>query len=463
MARDKKVPGEFPHQEIKAALGDISTLKSLLENREYDQLARLLKLDAAESDESPIASSLILAARQLCQVCIDYQEQKTHFQQLQETAVTREKEMRTILQTMLILLEKAADDQVIGPLVSEGIEAAVLEEDVGQPGFWRRVQALLGLAPAEAEKPKLPAVVTTEEEVEQATSSVISLEEERSTILSASFTSEPTPQELSLQLESSAAVPAEEAGPRSASLVIYCLGPFRIYQINELITEWDGWMGQKILKYLVAQRGKPVPKEVLMELMWADVGQEAQRRNLHQAIYSLRQTLRRREPNLQQILFQNDNYLLNPATDVWIDFIEFETYAHSGQRLEAAGETEKAFKQYGMAEGLYQGAFLEEDLYEEWTKSQRDYLHNLYLEIANRLSEYFLNRSDNVSAIALCQKVLGQDPYFEAAHRHLMICYCEQGLRHLAVRQYQILVELLATELGLEPDPETTALYQKIT
>ena len=135
----------------------------------------------------------------------------------------------------------------------------------------------------------------------------------------------------------------------------------------------------------------------------------------------------------------------------------------NGQRLEAAGETEKAFGLYGVAEGLYQGTFLEEDLYEEWTNTQRDYLHNLYLEITDRLSEHFLNRRDNVAAIALCQKALRHDPCYEAAHRRLMLCYCAQGLRHLAVRQYQICVDLLATELGLEPDSETTALYKKIT
>ena len=68
-----------------------------------------------------------------------------------------------------------------------------------------------------------------------------------------------------------------------------------------------------------------------------------------------------------------------------------------------------------------------------------------------------------VAAIALCQKALGHDPCYEAAHRRLMKCYNAQGLRHLAVRQYQICVDLLATELGLEPDPETTAMHQHIT
>ena len=256
----------------------------------------------------------------------------------------------------------------------------------------------------------------------------------------------------------------DEAGStESASLVIYCLGPFRVYQNNELITEWNGFMGQKILKYMVAQRVKPVPKEVLMDVMWADVGQEAARRNLHQAIYSLRQTLRRREPNLQHILFENDRYLLNPAIDFWIDFLQFEKYAQDGQRLEAAGVTEKAFDLYGIAEGLYQGTFLEEDLYEEWANSQRDHLLNLYLEITDRLSEHFRILRNNVAAISLCQKVLRHEPCFEPAHRRLMQCYVAQGQRYLAMRQYQTCVQVMMDELNLNPSEETETLFQRIT
>ena len=200
-----------------------------------------------------------------------------------------------------------------------------------------------------------------------------------------------------------------------------------------------------------------------MDVMWADVGQEAARRNLHQAIYSLRQTLRRREPNLQHILFENDHYLLNPGTGLWIDFLQFEKNAHYGRRLDAAGEAEKALDAYGVAEGLYQGTFLEEDLYEEWTSSQRDYLLNLYLEISDRLSGYFQNRRNHVAAIALCQKALRHDPCFEAAHRHLMQCYFAQGQRHLAMRQYQTCVQVMKEELDLNPTAETAALLQRIT
>jgi hypothetical protein len=43
----------------------------------------------------------------------------------------------------------------------------------------------------------------------------------------------------------------------------------------------------------------------------------------------------------------------------------------------------------------------------------------------------------------------------------LMACYMGQGLRHLAVRQFQICVNALKTELGLAPSEDLEAFYRR--
>jgi two-component SAPR family response regulator len=131
--------------------------------------------------------------------------------------------------------------------------------------------------------------------------------------------------------------------------------------------------------------------------------------------------------------------------------------------LEAAGRLEEAMAEYGVAEGLYQGDFLEEDLYEDWPRVQREHMRNTYLDIVDRLSEYYEGRGEYTTAVALCQKVLAQDNCSEEAHHRLMLCYMAQGQRHLAVRQYQACVEALKQELNLTPSEETVTLYRHIT
>jgi two-component SAPR family response regulator len=85
-----------------------------------------------------------------------------------------------------------------------------------------------------------------------------------------------------------------------------------VYQNDQLIADWIGLKGQCVLKYLVAHRGRPIAKDILMDVLWPDADSDAARRNLHQAVYCLRQTLRRGHPDFEHIQFENDCYLLNP-------------------------------------------------------------------------------------------------------------------------------------------------------
>ena len=259
---------------------------------------------------------------------------------------------------------------------------------------------------------------------------------------------------------------AEPIAPRAQTaytLVIYGFGPLRVYQHDQLIEEWNGLKGQAVLKYLLTRRGTTISKDVLMDLFWPDAEPEAARRNLHQAIYSLRQTLRRGDPDVQYIQFENNQYLLNPALSVWIDFEEFESHTQNGRRFLAAGQFAEAMQAYDAAEQLYQGDFLADDVYEDWPRAQRERLRTTYLELANQLSEYQLQQGAYAPASVLCRKLLTFDNCFEEAHRRLMRIYLAQGQRHLAIRQYQTCVQALTEELDVPPSAETVALYEQIT
>jgi DNA-binding SARP family transcriptional activator len=255
----------------------------------------------------------------------------------------------------------------------------------------------------------------------------------------------------------------EKSGQGPLSLVVYFLGIFRVYQNEREITEWHSLKGRDILKYLLSRPGTPVIKDVLMDIFWPDVDPKAARRNLHQAIYSLRQSLRGEQPGFHHIWFENDCYFLNPQMNIWLDFREFENYIQVGRRLDTSGQLEDALAQYGMAEGLYQGDFLEEDLYEDWPMVQREQLLNLYLSTADKMGDYYLQNRQYAAAVSVCQKVLAKDRCYEAAHRRLMQCYLAQGQRHLAIRQYQTCLRSLKEELDIKPSEEIVELYLRIS
>jgi DNA-binding SARP family transcriptional activator len=220
--------------------------------------------------------------------------------------------------------------------------------------------------------------------------------------------------------------------------------------------------GKSILKYLLLHHSKPVPKEVLMECFWPESDQELARNNLNVAIYNLRQTLRKTDPDISYILFKDDCYLFNPEIQLWLDFEVFEKHYQKGKQFEATGHNADAQREFSAAESLYQGELFESDRYEDWPASTRQHLQAAYLYILDRLSQQFLDSGNYTTCEALCQKMLLVDSCREDAHRRLMQCYIRQGHQHLALRQYYLCVEAHKKELDTTPSPETIALFETI-
>ncbi|MCG3143439.1 MAG: hypothetical protein HONDAALG_00787 [Gammaproteobacteria bacterium] len=247
-----------------------------------------------------------------------------------------------------------------------------------------------------------------------------------------------------------------------ASLGVYCLGSFRVFHNGVLIEEWSSLKGLAILKYLVVHHGRRVNRETLMDVFWPEADAVAARRSLHQAIYSLRKALREHGGDRQYILSHENYYELNPAVALWVDAEEFESHLRNARRCESAARLEEAMQEYGVAESLYQGRFMEDDLYADWAESQRQYLEQAYLEVASHLGALYFERGAPTAAVTLCQKVLSVDPCYENAHRQLMQCYLAQGQRYLAVRQFHLCDAALRSRSGLTPSEETIALYRRI-
>jgi DNA-binding SARP family transcriptional activator len=252
-----------------------------------------------------------------------------------------------------------------------------------------------------------------------------------------------------------------QLSPISEVFSVTCLGSFRMFYNEQPVNGWNGQKGLMILKYLVARHDQPVPKEQLMDVLWPDADPDAARRNLHQAVYSLRQTLKHCCPELQLICFQNERYSLNPDLPIWFDFLEFERHAEEGRRLEQNGSLEAAIQAFGIADALYQGHFLQEEAHNTWAQLQRDQLRDSFLDVANRLGRHYLEREQFAAVVSICQKTLSKDACNEEAHLQLMRCYFRQGYRHLAIAQYQSCIEVLREELGIAPSEKLSQFFHE--
>jgi DNA-binding SARP family transcriptional activator len=402
----------------------------LAEDRRHLDVSHASQLDvvlsqeqaAAEKSSNLLLASILAIARHLNQTCGQYEAEAQAHQDAYADVMRRLAMLQQQRQFFLTLAQEYRDSgtlERIGKMDSSvaGDLGLLLQKQKSLPekNLWRRLQDLVRLPPVPVPPPP--------------------------------------------------GLPAEEkvGGEKRPFLTIYTLGQFQVYLDDNLIKNWPGAKTLTIFKFLAARRGTPVLKDILMDTFWPDTNLDATRRNLHQAIYTLRQTLRQDSTSFQHILFENDSYRFNPELNLWLDFAEFEKHVRAGQYKEALGKAEEAANEYSRAESLYQGDFLAENPYDDWPLPQREQLRNAYIDIATRLSNYYIQRKQFGSATKLNQKILQQDPYHEEAHCQLMRCYEAQGLRHLAIRQYHILVAALEEELGLSPSPKTNALFQPLS
>src|SRR5262249_22586642 len=143
--------------------------------------------------------------------------------------------------------------------------------------------------------------------------------------------------------------------------------------------------------------------------------------------------------------------------DAWVDVREFERLARSAELAELARAAE-----------LYSGEFLAGfslpgcEAFEEWLLLRREQLHQLALGTLARLAELHERAGDYAALCACARQQLALEPWEEAAHRQLMCGLALAGARSAALTQYERRRELLANELGVEPDVETRALYERI-
>ena len=199
-----------------------------------------------------------------------------------------------------------------------------------------------------------------------------------------------------------------------------------------------------------------------MDAFWPNSSHEAARNCLNVAVHGLRRALRA-AVDVPVVVQVRGTYLLHPNIWLWLDVEEFEHHVARGRELEESdGDPTRATAELDLAASLYQGDFLADHPYEEWSVLNRERLRLAYLDTLTRLSRHYLNMTNYATCAVLCRLIIERDPCREDAHRRLMLCYSRQGQPHLALRQFSVCVEALKVEFGIEVAPATIELHERI-
>jgi TolB-like protein/lipoprotein NlpI len=100
--------------------------------------------------------------------------------------------------------------------------------------------------------------------------------------------------------------------------------------------------------------------------------------------------------------------------------------------------------------------------FERWQLSAQDEVEQLVDSAFATLVRNYQDSQSFDRAIAHARRWVDLDPTNEQAHRALIELYRLTGRRPLAIQQYQSCVRALKEELGVEPEEETTQLYNAL-
>jgi LuxR family maltose regulon positive regulatory protein len=262
--------------------------------------------------------------------------------------------------------------------------------------------------------------------------------------------------------EFSAYLPQSPA--REPALWVFFFGQFEMMCDGNAMQLGRSGKALTILKYLLANRRRPVSQDHLMGWLWPESNLKKARWSLNSAIHGLRKLLGGCTPSLSTgyVTLEDGYYRLSPAVGVWTDVDEFDTRCEKGRRLEMQGSVREAAVEYERAIELYRGDYLIEDLYEDWTMVERERLSNAYMDILGKLAAHYMDNGQYQESIRGCYKVLEKDRCHEDSYRQLMRCYARLGLRGRALEQYRICEKILGQEYGTAPSSETRAVYVSI-
>lgn len=250
-------------------------------------------------------------------------------------------------------------------------------------------------------------------------------------------------------------------------LRVQMFGNFKVWRGNVEVKpgDWKRQKARQLFQLLVNQAGNLVEREQIIDMLWPELDEDGGQRDFKIAYTTLTKVL---EPNRDRkapsayVTRDGTRYGLLNGADLRVDSFEFDRQIATGDRLyQTQPEVALTYYQEGLA--CYRGHYLQEYPYEEWAEDERRRFQKIWLRTAERVGRILMLQGDWLGVANIARQVLTHDNCSEAAWRMMIQAEYQLGNRAQAIRTYHECEEKLASELGLSPDDETFALYQRIS
>lgn len=219
-----------------------------------------------------------------------------------------------------------------------------------------------------------------------------------------------------------------------------------------------------LLAYLAAAE-QPPSRATLATLFWPELDESEAHASLRRALYDLSQAVGK-----EWLAVERERVTLPPVGGLRVDVRRFrDLAAQAAGHGHATGQLcDDCLAALTEAAEIYRGDFLAgfslrgSAAFDDWQSVTVEHERLALAGVLEQLATGLAGRRRCDLALPHARRWLALDPLDEASHRLLMQLHAWAGDRAAAARQYEGCVKVLAAELGIEPAPETTALYQAL-
>ncbi|MEM7336689.1 MAG: BTAD domain-containing putative transcriptional regulator [Chloroflexota bacterium] len=241
-------------------------------------------------------------------------------------------------------------------------------------------------------------------------------------------------------------------------LQLSLLGSLTVQWAQRPLSKLTAQKVQALLIYLAVESNRVHQRDSLMALFWPDYPQKSAQQSLRQTLYLIKQALPSSEIDAPFILTERITVAWNPDAPLSLDVLRFE-------QLFANDRFPNEWQQ---AVDLYSGHFLadfylpDSEPFEEWVGNKRAFYQRHMHELLERITHHYLTIGQLNLAETAVRRQLELDNLQEGAHRQLIDILARNGRRQEALTHFQKLEQLLEAELGIDPEPDTVTLIEKI-
>ena len=204
--------------------------------------------------------------------------------------------------------------------------------------------------------------------------------------------------------------------------------------------------GQSLLAYLVLTAETAHRREKLAGLFWPDLTDENARKNLRHDLWRIRKAISAQNSNPgDYLLVEEFTIAFNRNAEYWLDVAQVER-----PDLDLESLTSNL--------SLYVGELLP-GFYEDWIVLERERIQSIFDTKMEQLLAQLVAAERWTAVQEQAERWLGLGNTLEPAYRALMLAYGARGDMARVSSIYQRCINDLDEKFGLEPSPETRALY----